>query len=128
MHLQLINQHAIKLHLNVDLKENQTLELENRFNFNVSYSDDNSQCKAILNTEVRSKDDPDTLFISVEIEGLFICDNIDNEEAKKEAHVLAYTLLFPYVQYMVSNIATSAGLPPIMIEMARMDSKDVIVK
>lgn len=128
MHLQLINQHAIRLHLNVDIKENQTLELENRFNFNVTYSDDNSKCKAVLNTEVRSRDNPDTLFITVEIEGLFTCENIDDEDAKKQAHVLAYTLLFPYAQYMVANLATSAGLPPIMIEMAKMDSKDIIIK
>ena len=125
MQLQLISQRAITIQMNNKINDNQAYELETSFNFNVAYSDDNKQCRAVLRTDVRCKDDPEMLSINVEYEGIYQCDQINNDDDRKEAHVLAYILLFPYVQYMISNIAVSAGFPSIMIERSQIDSSNV---
>lgn len=128
MYLQLITQRSVKLELTINIENEQTLEIENRFDFNVLYSDDNKKCKAVLNCEIRCKDNPDILHISAKNEGVFNCEGIEDEDDKKQAHVLAYTLLFPYVQNTISQLSVSAGLPPIMIEMAKIDPDTVKVK
>ena len=38
---------------------------------------------------------------------------------------MAYTLLFPYVQNIVARLTVDAGLPPLMISLAKMNPNNV---
>ena len=114
--LKLINQHFETIELRRNITTEQTLELENRYDFYVKYSDDFKHCLATLICEVRSKDNPEVFYIKLVNVGEFECAGIESDDTKKEAHIECNKILFPYSQYMVSNLSVRAGLPPVFIE------------
>ena len=111
--------------MTIDFKENVEIELENKFSFSVNYNDDNSACLAILQHDLNHKNDPEKFHISVEGIAQFSCEGVNSDDAKKEAHMMAYSILFPYVQRMIRNLSTDAGLPPLIIPMAKMKAENV---
>lgn len=113
------------IHLEVDIKENTQLELESSFSFNVNYNEDNSLCVACLHQELKCKNSPQLFSAIVECVGHFTCEGIESEEDKKQAHIQAYALLFPYVQSKIASLTKDAGGPPIMVDMAKMRVEDV---
>ncbi len=117
-----------EIHMEVDIRENKELELENKFSFDVNYNNDNSLCIAHLRQEVASKNNTKEFNIIVDALGNFICEGIETEVDKKGAHIQSYLLLFPYVQNMIAQLANHAGLPPFMIDMAKMRIEDVILE
>lgn len=127
VYLSLQRQNFTGVQMKVDLKADTEIELESTFSFNVNYNDDNSGCIAELSQKVRQKSNPDEFNIVVDCRGQFVCEGIVSDETKKEAHVMAYTLLFPYVQNMIARLVMEAGLPPLMLGMAKMDTKDVAI-
>ena len=124
-----LKQQAYKeIAMKIDLKENEELELESKFSFNVNYNEDNSMCAACLRQEITQKDNTEKFNILVESLGSFECDGIKTDEDKKAAHIQAYTLLFPYVQNMIAQLTVAAGLPPLMVEMEQLKTDKVIVQ
>ena len=117
-----------EIHMEVDIIENKELELESKFLFNVNYNDDNSSCIARLRQEVVSKKNTKEFNITVEALGNFNCEGIETGDDKKRAHVHSYILVFPYVQNMIAQLANHAGLPPFMVDMAKMREEDVILE
>lgn len=125
VYLSLQRKSFTSIQMKVDLKVNTEIELECSFSFNVNYNDDNTSCIAELKQIVRQKSNPDEFNITVECRGQFACEGIVSDEAKKEAHVMAYTLLFPYVQNQIAHLVMDAGLPPLMLSMSKMDIGDI---
>lgn len=125
VYLTLQRQNFNNIQLKIDLKENSEIEIESTFSFNVNYNEDNSACIAELKQMLRHKADPEQLSILAEVRGQFACEGIVSDETKKEAHVMAYTLLFPYVQNIVARLTVDAGLPPLMISLAKMNPNNV---
>ena len=125
VYLSLQRQSFKNIQLRVDLKKNTEIEIESTFAFNVNYNEDNTVCIAELKQLLNHKADPEQFSISVEGIGQFACEGIVSDETKKQAHVMAYTLLFPYVQNIVARLTVDAGLPPLMINLAKMDPKDI---
>lgn len=125
VYLTLQHQSFKNIQMKVDLKENTEIEIESTFSFNVGYNDDNSVCVAELKQVLQHKADPEQLSIVVEGKGQFVCEGIVSDEAKKEAHVMAYTLLFPYIQHLIARLTVDAGLPPLMINLTKMDPESV---
>ncbi|MBR2490791.1 MAG: protein-export chaperone SecB [Ruminiclostridium sp.] len=125
VYLSLKQQVFKEILLSVDVKEDATLELESTFSFNVSYNEDNSLCIAKLRQEVRSNSASQLFNIVVEGIGHFVCEGINTDEDKKQAHVNAYALLFPYVQSKIADLSRDAGAQAVMIDMAKMRIEDV---
>lgn len=125
MFLALKQQIFKKIHMEVDIKENKDLELESRFSFQINYNEDNSTCIAHLHQEVRNRGTSNEFSVLVEGLGYFLCEGIETDDDKRNAHVQAYMLLFPYVQNMIAQLSKDAGLPPFMIDMAKMKPEDV---
>jgi len=128
VYLSLKGQAFKKITMDIDPMERSELELENTTDFDIKYSDDRSSCLARLKQEVRAKDDPSRFTVVVELLADFSCEGIETAEDKKTAHIQAYTLIFPYVQNMISQMVVSAGLPPLMIEMLNMKPEEINVK
>ncbi len=105
--------------MKVDLKTDTEIELESAYSFNVNYYNNNSTCIAELSQKVRQKSNPDEFNIVVDCRGQFVCEGIVSDDTKKEAHVMTYTLLFPYVQNMIAHLVMEAGLPPLILGMAK---------
>ena len=66
--------------------------------------------------------------IVVECVGWFAYEGILNDEDRKVAHAQAYMLLFPYVQNEIAQLVMSAGLPPLMIRMGKIDMESVKIE
>lgn len=127
VYLTLQRQRFKTIQMNVDLKENAEIEIESTFSFHINYNEDNSACTAELKQMLRHKSDPEQLSILVETNGQFECEGIVSDDTKKEAHVMAYNLLFPYVQNLIARLTVDAGLPPLMIRSSKMEPKDVVL-
>ena len=125
VYLSLQQQRFRSIQMNVDLVENAEVEIVSSFSFHVNYSEDRSTCIAELKQELREKTDPKRMSILVEVSGQFECEGIVSDDAKREAHVMAYSMLFPYVQNMVARLTQDAGFPPLMIRAERMNPKDI---
>ena len=125
VYLTLLHQSFKNIHMSIDLKEDSQVEIESNFSFNINYNEDNTSCIAELKQILTHKTDPQQLNILVESKGQFACEGIVSDETKKEAHVMAYTQLFPYVQNMIAQLTVNAGLPPLMIGISKMDPSDV---
>ena len=125
VYLSLQHQNFKKIQMEVELSADAEVELESTFSFNVNYNNDDTGCIAELKQVVRQKTNPDEFNIAVTCRGQFICEGIVCDNTKKEAHVMAYTLLFPYVQNMIARLVVEAGLPPLMLSMAKMDPEDI---
>lgn len=117
-----------ELNMVMTVEKNTEMQIDSRFSFNVQYADKNEFCVATLRQELVYRDDPNKFHIIVESIGNFACEGISSENDKKQAHIQAYTLLFPYVQNMVGQLAISAGLPRLMIEMVKMKAEDVNIQ
>ena len=125
VYLTLQNQSFRNIQMKVDLKENTEIEIESKFSFNINYNEDDTVCIAEIKQILQHKTDPEQLEIIVEGSGQFTCEGIVSDETKREAHIMAYTLLFPYVQHLIARLTVDAGLPPLMISMTKMDPQQV---
>lgn len=125
VYMSLKHQVFKEVHMKIDIKEESQLEIESTFSFNVNYNEDYSSCIASLRQEVKLKNNPSKFSIVVEGLGHYSCEGILNEQDKKMAHIESYTLLFPYIQNMVAKLALCAGLPPLMIERAKLKPEDI---
>ena len=110
-----------------DLKDDMEIQIQNSFSLKVNYSDDNKGCYATLESVSCSAENPDMFNIGIEMVGIFSCEGIHEDKDKQLAHVQVYNYLFPYVQSMVADLSVKAGLPPFMLEMARIDLETVDV-
>lgn len=127
VYINLYQQIYKKLHMEADAKENMQIVLDSTFSFNVNYNEDNTECIACLLQNIKCKENPSIFNIVVECLGKFKCDGIENNEDKKQAHVQAYDMLFPYVQSMVQQLAQNGGIPGLLIEKAKLTQDDVMV-
>ena len=127
MRIKLINQRFDTIELKRNITNEPSVELETRFDFNVKYSEDAKKSLAILICEIRSKADPELFYIKLVNVGEFEGEGLESDEGKKEAHVECNKALFPYTQYMISNLAVRAGFPPIFIENQVITKDQVIV-
>ena len=66
MNIFLLSQRSTKIQLDMHLTNEQEVELENRYDFKVYFSDDGKHCKGVLNTEVRHKADPGAFYLFIE--------------------------------------------------------------
>lgn len=108
-----------------EIKGDVELQVQNTFYMNVNYVENNTICFATLTNKTNAPENPDVFNIELEIIGIFNCKGINSNEDKQQAHVQIYNFLFPYTQSMVADLSGKAGLPPLMIEMVKLDPKEV---
>ena len=108
-----------------EINKNVELSVQNTFSMNVSYTEDNKTCFATLTNKTYAPENPDVFNIDLELIGIFNCQGIESNEDKQEAHVQIYKFLFPYTQSMIADLSAKAGLPPLMIEMVKLDLSEV---
>ena len=123
LHLQ--RQTFPEVHVSVNIPDQREIQLKSDFGFRVNYAKENKSCLAILRQELNSKDPAAKCQVIVEVRGLFQVEGIVSDEDKKEAHVQAYKMLFPYVQNEISRLMTDAGLPPLMVQPVDMKVENV---
>ena len=100
--------------------ENKTIHLEIRYDFKVANNIDKKHSIASIKYYIEDSDKQSLFNLVVGCEGIVEHDMIEIDDNVKEIHVLAYEMLFPYIQAIVSQTATNAGLPPLMIPKDRL--------
>lgn len=100
--------------------ENKTIHLEIRYDFKVANNTDKRHSIANIKYYIEDSDKQSLFNLVVGYEGIIEHDLIETDDNVKEIHVLAYEMLFPYIQAIVSQTAINAGLPSLMIPKDRL--------
>lgn len=97
------------------------LELNNKYSYNVKYGQ-NGVCEGILTVDITDKGGNKDFKISITIQGLF---QYETQTPREQIHVATFKEIFPYARVFVSNLTTSAGMPPIMIPPIDMENQEI---
>lgn len=114
-----------KINSFIEIKQAIQLQMSNTISLNVNYEKDNKKCFAFIANKTIAIDHSDEFSIDLELVGIFDCDGINSNEDKREAHVQIYNLLFPYLQSMIADLSSKAGLPPLMINSANINANEI---
>ena len=126
VNVTLVSQRLREVHFVNRLNKSGQVQLTSSFNFHVDYAPDNTKCVARLYQSAKLKEDEEKLFVSGEIEGVFVLEGIDSEDAKREAHVLCYSHLFPFLQSAVTQLAAASGMPGFLLQKNMMKKENIV--
>lgn len=98
------------------------LNLSQKSNYSVTYSNDMKSCRATLIVEIEEKTRPNDFRLRMSITAFFAC---EDGMTKNEIHKKTYDEIYPNARVMVMNFLINAGLPPIVIPKIKM-TDDVI--
>jgi preprotein translocase subunit SecB len=120
---QLVNE--VSYLFNMD--ESGEIEIECSYTFEVSYIEEKK--KMVVNFEQKAINNaaPEKLSITIKLTGYFSYDNIETDDDRKVAHVLAYQQLFPYAQSIASFLTTTSGAPPLLIPMLKQKPEELVI-
>ena len=121
----LATQRVQEVHFVNHIDKSGQIQLKSSFNFHVDYTSDNKKCIAKLYQSAQMKDDPEKLFISAEIVGVFELEGVVDDETKREAHVQCYDQLFPVLQSTVTQLATASGMPGFLMKKTPMKRENI---
>ena len=105
----------------IDIKDEGTIEIENRFGLTVDFDEKQENCMATFNVSAICKDHPEWFSVTVQVLGFFNCGKVKTDIEKKNVHAEAYDILFPYMQSIIAELTTKAGMPPFMLEKVNID-------
>ena len=105
----------------IDIKDEGTIEIENRFGLTVDFDEKKENCLATFNVSAVCKEHPDWFSVTVQVLGFFTCGKVESDAEKKKVHSEAYDILFPYMQSIIADLTTKAGVPPLMLEKVNID-------
>lgn len=123
--VNLVSQRIREVHFVNHIDKSGQIKLASNFNFHVDYSADNQRAVAKLYQSAQMKDDPDKLFVSAEIWGVFSLQGVVDEETKREAHVQCYDQLFPFLQSAVTQLSTASGMPGFLLKKTPMNRDNI---
>lgn len=118
MNLILKSQQVSEIKFESHPKSDAPFNVEARYGFDVAYNGDRSECTATFQQEGRAVGAPEQFYFEVTMQGFFTCEGILTDEDKRDAHVLAYQLLFPHMQAFVRTLTTQSGMAPLMLASA----------
>ena len=97
------------------------ITLENKYSFNVKYTDDN-KCIGNFFVEVYDKNNKTDFFASTRITAF--C-SYKNEMEKDAIHREAFRQVFPYAKSIITTITANGGVPPIILPAVDIDSHSI---
>jgi|LSQX01.3.fsa_nt_gb preprotein translocase subunit SecB len=100
---------SIEFHNNIT--SNTQIKLEHKYSFGMKYAP-NGICVGEFSATISDKNNPDMLNLEIKYNGQF---TYPPEMPKKDIHMTAYDMLFPYVRAYVATITAAGGMPPMTI-------------
>lgn len=129
MNASLINQKMTDLLFKSDLgNESKTIQVGIKYDLEVLNSEINTNSRARIRYYIENVEDSSAFQLTIGLEGIIEHDAILSPDDKKELHLKAYDMLFPYVQFMISQIAGFAGLSPLMIPKDKLIMEHILIK
>lgn len=97
------------------------LKFGHKLSHHVKYSD-NKMCEAFLKLDVLDAEHPDSISISLTLQGLF---RILEDTEREFIHVETFKSLYPMARAIISTISGAAGIPPIIIKDIDMENQEI---
>ena len=98
------------------------IKLGNKYQYNVKYAANTNGCIGEMSIKVFDQAHENDFFVNLVIRGAFSY----KEGAEKELiHVDSYKALFPYARAMITTMTANAGIPPIYIPEADIESQSI---
>ena len=106
----------------VNKLENGTrVELGNKYNYSVNYSNGNV-CRGEFSIEVADKEDSSRFGIRAVMVGIF---EFDPGQEKERIHVQSFRELFPYVRALITTVTANCGIPPITVPSIDIEGQEI---
>ena len=119
--VQLKGQRVAELQFVNKLENGTRVELGNKYNYSVNYSNENI-CRGELSIEVADKDDPSKFSIRAVMLGIF---EFDPSMEKERVHVYTFKELFPYVRALITTVTANCGIPPVIIPTIDIEGQEI---
>lgn len=97
------------------------IKLGNQYNYNVKYAQNNT-CLGEMSVHVYDQNDPEKFFIKLSLRGVL---TFDPAAQKEQLHIDSYKVLFPYARAFITTFSANAGIPPIYIPEADIESQSI---
>ncbi len=112
-----------KLEVENRVKSGTQLKLQNQVKYNVNYMEDAKRCVGIIEFRVTDSNlNPFEIRLEMAAEFTF-----DDGDEKPDIHTQSFDQIFPFLRMTVSNAASLAGLPGLMIPIMRLNKDTVAV-
>lgn len=129
MNAFLLNQRLTDLSFTCNLgNEDKEIHLGIKYDFEVLNSSDNIHSHAKIKYYIEDTDAQPSLKLVVGFEGIIEHDVLHSSDDKIDIHLRSYDMLFPYVQMMVSQTISFAGMPPLMIPKDKLEKDRIGLK
>lgn len=113
----------------ISIKEPSIIEIENSFSLSAIFNQLEKKCVSTFDVHSICNNHPDWFDVKVQIVGVFSCaDTVDTDDNKKRMHAESYDILFPYVQSIIAELSTKAGIPPLILEKNPIDFEKVVLQ
>ena len=104
-------------------RHNGAMQLENKFSYNVKYSE-NKSCLAELTVAVSDKANPELFSIKLVIIGIF--DILDANKADRyTVHYETYRTMFAHAQAAITQVTALSGIAPVIIPEIDIENQDI---
>lgn len=97
------------------------IKLGNQYSYNVKYTQNNT-CIGEMKVNVYDQDKKEAFFVKLELRGIF---TFDPNTEKERIHIDSYKALFPYARAIITTLTANAGIPPIFIPEADIESQSI---
>ena len=97
------------------------IKLGNKYQYNVKYAANNN-CVGEMSIKVFDREHEDKFFINLVLRGIF---EFSDKAEKEQVHVDTYKALFPYARAIITTLTANAGIPPIIIPEADIESQSI---
>lgn len=111
-----------EIHFVNKITEDKIVDIETKISSEVDLNENDHKC--ICRSKVLLSDnEADSQFrILVDMDGLF---TYSEGTPPKEIHKETFKDLFPYIRALITNLTTSAGMPPLIINPIEMNDSDI---
>ena len=123
--LQLKNVKYPVINSRINIPTNKTVTIESGFSVQVRYNEEEKRMMSVLEVNCTCNEHPEWFNIVIQVMGVFVCDDLDTEEKKKNAHIESYKELFPFVQSVILELTTKAGVKSFFLEKEKIDASQV---
>ena len=97
------------------------IKLGNQYSDNVKYAQNNT-CVGEMTIHVYDQENKDKFFIKLFLRGMF---SFEPSAQKEQVHIDSYKALFPYARAIITTLTANAGIPPIFIPEADIESQSI---
>ena len=97
------------------------IKLGNQYSSHVKYAQNNT-CVREMTIHVYDQENKDKFFIKLFLRGMF---SFEPSAQKEQVHIDSYKALFPYARAIITTLTANAGIPPIFIPEADIESQSI---